>query len=181
MMVQKIVTICGSERQNSYNQYLINFIKQETISCFQLHSLPIDQLPFLTEAPTTNQLIEINYVKQNIADAAGIIIATPEINGSAPANIKNLIDWCSLEAGLLTDKPVMLLGASLGLTGTILAQQSLRHVLTYHSINAKLTHQTECFVANAQDKFSPTGELIDKPTQQAVGALIAEFKTLLKS
>ena len=179
-MAKKIVAICGSERKNSYNQYLINFIKQKTIASFQLHSLPIDKLPFLTNSPTTHELIEINYVKQNITEADGLIIATPEINGGAPANIKNLIDWCSLESGLLTNKPIMLLGASLGLTGTILAQRSLRYVLTYPSINAKLTHQTECFVTNAKDKFSSTGELIDAPTQKIVIDLINEFKALIK-
>ena len=179
-MVKKIIAICGSDRKNSYNQYLINFIKAKTTSFFQLQSLPINQLPFLTDSPTDNQLIEINYVKQNIADASGIIIATTEINGGVPANIKNLLDWCSIQEGLLTNKPIMLLGASLGLTGTILAQQYLRQMLTSSPIDSKLTHKITCYVANAKDKFTDNGELTDEQTKKIVINLIEEFKVLLK-
>lgn len=177
MMVYKIVAISGSHGAHSYNQALINYLKIKTVDCFQIQTLAIDQLPFLTTTVTP----DVQYARATIKDADGLLIATTEINHSVPANIKNLIDWCSLDATILQNKPVMLIGASSGPLGTIRAQLHLREILTSPAINCRLTHQTECLVANAATQFDADGQLINEETKKILHNICTEFSTIIQN
>jgi chromate reductase len=66
-----------------------------------------------------------------IADADGVLIATPEYNGSIPGQLKNALDWVSVpfEHNVLRNKPVAVIGTSTGMFGAVWAQAELRKVL----------------------------------------------------
>jgi chromate reductase len=66
-----------------------------------------------------------------IAQSAGVLIATPEFNGSIPGVLKNALDWASrpFPDNCLRGKPVAVIGASSGLFGAVWAQDTTRKVL----------------------------------------------------
>jgi NAD(P)H-dependent FMN reductase len=60
--------------------------------------------------------------------AAALLIVTPEYNGSMPAVLKNAIDWLSRPygRGALKDKPLAVIGASLGRHSGVRAHDGTR-------------------------------------------------------
>src|SRR3954465_13081095 len=70
-------------------------------------------------------------LRDAIADADGVLIATPEFNGSIPGALKNALDWASrpFPDSALKGKPVAVVGASTGLFGAVWAQAEVRKVL----------------------------------------------------
>src|SRR3954454_2204605 len=70
-------------------------------------------------------------LREEIAAADGVLIATPEYNGSIPPALKNALDWASrpFPDNALRGKPVAVLGASPALCGAVWAQGETRKVL----------------------------------------------------
>jgi chromate reductase len=70
-------------------------------------------------------------LREAVAIADGLLIATPEYNWSIPGVLKNAIDWLSRSSpeAVLTGKPIAIVGASVGPWGTRQAQSVLRHTL----------------------------------------------------
>jgi chromate reductase len=70
-------------------------------------------------------------LRDAIADADAILIATPEYNSSLPGQLKNALDWASrpFPDNVLRNKPVAVIGASTGAFGAVWAQAEVRKVL----------------------------------------------------
>jgi NAD(P)H-dependent FMN reductase len=68
--------------------------------------------------------------KDAIAASNAVLIATPEYNGAVPGVLSNAIDWASRPSGrsVLRNKPVAVMGAVLGQSGSANAQATLRGV-----------------------------------------------------
>ncbi len=62
------------------------------------------------------------------ADADAALVVTPEYNGSMPAVVKNAIDWLSrpFGNGALKDKPLAVIGGSMGRYGGVWAHDDIR-------------------------------------------------------
>ncbi len=77
------------------------------------------QLPIfnsdLADPPAVTEL------KRAIAEADGVVFATPEYNYSIPGGLKNALDWISRPPATspMRGKPVALCGAATGMSGTI--------------------------------------------------------------
>jgi chromate reductase, NAD(P)H dehydrogenase (quinone) len=70
--------------------------------------------------------------RELIADADGLLIATPEYNGSIPGQLKNALDWASRPRGaaVLQGKPAAVISASTSARGAARAAADPRKVLT---------------------------------------------------
>ena len=70
-------------------------------------------------------------LKRAIREADAILFATPEYNYGVPGVLKNAIDCASRPYGdsAWAGKPVAVMGASVGLFGTVRAQLQLRTLL----------------------------------------------------
>jgi chromate reductase len=101
-----------------------------------------------------------------IAGADGVMIATPEYNGSIPGQLKNALDWASrpFPDNVLQGKPVAVVGASIGLFGAVWAQAEVRKVLGI--IGADVIN-LELPVGQADAAFGNDGQLVG-PEQRAV-------------
>src|SRR5919201_5355947 len=99
-------------------------------------------------------------LREAIADADGILIATPEFNGSIPGVLKNALDWASrpFPDNALRGQPVAVIGASTGLFGAVWAQAETRKVLGV--IGADVIDQ-ELPVGQADAAFAEDGGLLD--------------------
>jgi chromate reductase len=116
-------------------------------------------------------------LKDAIASADGLIIATPEYNGSIPGVLKNAIDWLSRPADdiarVFGGKPVALIGASPGGFGTVLSQEAWLPVL--RKLGAAPWFGKQLTVARAGALFDKDGNLTDEGTRRKLEELVAAF------
>ena len=119
----------------------------------------------------------VTALKNAIAAADGLLIATPEYNSSIPGVLKNAIDWLSRPgtdiARVFGGKPVALIGASPGGFGTVLSQAAWLPVLRL--LGAAPWFGTTLTVARAGKLFDAEGNLTDGETRNRLAALLAKF------
>jgi len=73
----------------------------------------------------------VQRLKRALAEADGVLIATPEYNASIPGVLKNALDWVSrpLESSPVRNKPVAVISSSTGMFGGVWAAAETRKVL----------------------------------------------------
>jgi chromate reductase len=105
-------------------------------------------------------------LREAIAGADGVLVATPEYNGSIPGVLKNALDWASrpFPENALRGKPVAVIGASTGLFGAVWAQAETRKVLGIIGADV-IDHELP--VGQADRAFGQDGRLLE-PEQRAV-------------
>jgi chromate reductase, NAD(P)H dehydrogenase (quinone) len=165
-----LLGICGSMRKASYNRRLLAAIGELLPS--GTHYAEHDGLDAL---PIFNSDLEdppvVTALKDAIARADGVIFAVPEYNYSIPGGLKNAIDWVSRPPATspMRGKPIGLVGAATGMSGTIRAQTHMRQMLVYSDSPCLL--QPEVLIARAHERFDKAGHLADESTRD----LLARF------
>jgi chromate reductase len=114
-------------------------------------------------------------MKAAIAAADGVLMVTPEYNHGVPGVMKNAIDWASRPPGhaSLAGKPIGLIGASPGITGTARGQSQLRQAFEF--TNSYCMPQPELLVFKAHEKFDADGALTDSATAQYLVRYLEAF------
>ena len=99
-------------------------------------------------------------LREAIAAADALLVATPEYNSSIPGQLKNAFDWASrpLATSVLRNKPVAVIGASTGAFGAVWSQAELRKVLG--AAGARVL-DVELAVGHAAERFGEDGRLAD--------------------
>lgn len=174
----RILGISGSLRQGSHNTSLLRAAANLLPPGVELEIFDgLRDVP-LYDADTDLDPADsaVTRLRSAIEDADGILIATPEYNGSIPGVLKNALDWASrpFPANALRAKPVVVIGASTGLFGAVWAQAETRKVLDI--IGADVVDE-ELPVGQADASFAGNGELID-PNQRAVLADLVHVLTI---
>src|SRR5437868_12684797 len=130
-----LLAVPGSLRKHSYNRLLLQAAAElgsddvSIVRYDELGSLPLFDEDL--EKATGGGPEPVRRLRDQVASADGLLIATPEYNHSFPGVLKNAIDWLSRPAPeeVLAGKPIAVIGASGGPWGTRLAQGALRQVL----------------------------------------------------
>jgi chromate reductase len=129
----RILAIPGSVRRDSHNARLLRHAAERApegveIEVWEgLKSIP----PYDEDDDGPMPPRPVAELRQAIADADGLLIATPEYNSSIPGVLKNAIDWASRPRATtpLQGKPAAVIGATTGSFGAVWAQAELRKVL----------------------------------------------------
>ncbi len=171
----KIAAIVGSNRQSSYNMKLVRFLQARYTDKVEIEILPIDQLPFYNQDEELNPPVIVNEIKNKIQVSDGVLIATPEYNSSISGMLKNALDWFSRVEQVMVNKPTMIIGASMGIMGTIRAQMQLRQILNSPGIGALTLPGNEVFIGAIQNKMDEQGRLTDEPTIQFMDTVLGNF------
>ena len=160
----KLVAIVGTNASFSYNRKLLWYMKREFKGLAQIDIVEVADLPMFSEdAPVIPD--QIAQISEQIAEADGLIFSTPEYDHSITAALKSLIEWLSWgESHVLTGKPTMLVGASLGNLGTVFAQENLRQILNSPGIDAVVLAGNQFLLGRAGQAFSDRGDLLDSKT-----------------
>ncbi len=116
--MMKIVAIVGSNRKESYNKKLAVYVQRRYQMNVEIEILPIEQLPMYNQDDELNPPSIVNEIKNKVIESDGVLFVTPEYNHSIPAFLKNAIDWFSRVDKVLVNKPVMVMGSSMGALGT---------------------------------------------------------------
>lgn len=168
----KILGIPGSLRKGSYNLGALKAAQQlvtedAEIEIFDLHGIS----PF-SEDDEKNPPARVVEFKKKIREADAILFATPEYNYSIPGVLKNAIDFASRPYGdsAWSGKPVAIMGASVGQTGTARAQYHLRQTFVF--LNMFPVNQPEVLMGLASQKFDAEGNLTDEKTKQLISQLL---------
>lgn len=173
----QIVGLAGSLRGGSLNRALLRAAAE--IAPAGLVIEPFD----LIEVPLYNGDIEaegdppaVVALKQAIAAADGVLFVTPEYNHGVPAVMKNAVDWASRppRGAALGGKPVGIIGASPGMTGSARGQSQLRQAFEF--TNSFCMPQPELLVFRAHEKFDAEGRLIDEATRTYLGRYLEAFE-----
>jgi chromate reductase len=122
----------------------------------------------------------VEELKRRIAEADGVLIASPEYCYSVPGVLKNALDWVSRPGykSVLVAKRVGIIGASASAMGTARAQMHLREVI-YSCLAVTFPH-TGVLVAQAAGKFED-GRLTDEPTRDFLAAYLRAFAEFVGS
>ena len=127
----RLLGLSGSLRQDSHNTNLLR-----AAAALLPQGVELEVYDGLRELPPYDADLDIQpageavaRLRDAIADADGLVIATPEFNGSTPGVLKNALDWV-VGSGELMDKPVALLNASVQST---FAHPQLAETLTVMS------------------------------------------------
>ena len=114
MIEQKILSFVGSLRAGSYNRLLLRAAAEEapeemTIEIFDLAPIPL----YNEDLEVGDGPEPVARLKEAIARADGVLIATPEYQHGISGVLKNALDWASRPAGrsVLRGKPVATMGA----------------------------------------------------------------------
>ncbi len=154
--------IAGSLRRASYNRGLIRAAVELAPPGTRVIPFDLDGIPlYNADIEEVGDPEPVAAFKAAIAAVDGLLIATPEYNHCVPGVLKNAIDWASRPArhSVLTDKPIAIMGASTGRSGTARAQAHLRDGLTY--TRGLVLPLPEVLVGEAHSRFDPDGTLID--------------------
>ena len=177
----RILAISGSLRRDSHNTSLLRAAGDllgpgDTLELWRgLREVPpYDQDDDLGPAP-----VAVASLRDAVASADAVLIATPEYNHSIPGALKNALDWASrpFATNVFRGKPVAVIGASAGLFGAVWAQAELRKVLT--AMGARVV-DVELPVGQAAEKFDADGRLLDETTRDRLGEAVAALSAELE-
>jgi chromate reductase, NAD(P)H dehydrogenase (quinone) len=173
MKTQKIVGVCGSIREQSSSQVVLDEFVRMLPSGFAfeqyraLASIPAFDGSDVDPSP-------VKSFKTMIKNADGIVICTPEYAFGVPGALKNALDW-TVGTGEFVNKPIALITASSqGEKG----HESLQHTL--RAISATLHPESTLLISFVRAKVKD-GKVTDIATQQAIQNLANSFTKILKS
>ena len=157
MQQYRVAVIVGSLRQDSFNRKLADAIVKLAPPEFSFQQLRIGDLPLYNQDDDENQAESVKRMKSEISAADGLLFVTPEYNRSIPGVLKNAIDHGSRPHGqnAWAGKPAGVLGVSPGNTGTAMAQQHLRNILSF--LDVPTQGQPEAFIQVREGLFDEAG------------------------
>ena len=159
MSKYQIAVVVGSLRKDSFNRKLANAIVKLAPPEFSFKQVQISDLPLYNQDDDANQAESVKRLKGEIKGAQGILFVTPEYNRSMPGVLKNAIDNASRPYGqsVWAGKPAGVIGASIGVIGTAMAQQHLRNVLAF--LDVPTLSQPEAFIHAKDGLFDEAGNI----------------------
>jgi len=167
----EVLGITGSLRSKSYNRLLLEAAIEMAPPDMTIRHASIDLPLYNDDVRVQGYPPPVSRLREQIADADGVLIATPEYNFSIPGVLKNAIDWASRPPEQPFDgKPVAIMGVSTGRFGTVRAQNHLRQAFLF--LNANVLNKPAVMVGNAATMFDDGGRLADASTREHVAKLL---------
>lgn len=170
-----ILGFVGSLRKGSFNRLTFRAAQELTPQGTRIEECPIEGLPGFNEDHEKQPPLQVVEMKKRIREADAILFVTPEYNYSIPGVLKNAIDWASRPYGdsAWTNKPVAIMGASVGNLGTARAQYHLRQTFVF--LNMHSVNQPEVMIPAAHERFDKEGRLTDETSKKLIRQLLEEL------
>ncbi|MGY3039412.1 chromate reductase [Rhodanobacter sp. TND4EL1] len=171
----KIGVMVGSLRKGSFNRLLAKAVEKLAPEEFAFSPIRIDDLPLYSQDFDPSYPAVATRLKQDIESVDALLFVTPEYNRSIPGVLKNAIDIASRPWGTnsFAGKPAAVIGTSIGATGTALAQQHLRNVLTY--LDMPLLAQPEVFIQFKEGLIAEDGSIENDGTRKFLQGFVDKY------
>lgn len=121
----KLLALSGSLRKASYNTAALEALKQMAPEHIDIVIGNIGELPLFNPEREDESIPALENLKSALAEASGLIIASPEYAHGISGPMKNALDWL-VSGDEFPHKPIMLINTSPRASH---AQESLREVL----------------------------------------------------
>ncbi len=159
MSTYRIAVVVGSLRRESLNRQLATAMARLAPPDFAFTQVEIGDLPLYNQDDDADQAAPVKRLKAEIKAASALLFVTPEYNRSIPGVLKNALDNASRPYGqsAWAGKPAGVLGISVGVIGTALAQQHLRNILAY--LDVPVLGQPEAFIHAHAGLFDADGSI----------------------
>jgi chromate reductase len=172
----KVLGICGSLRKKSLNMAALRAASELLPPGMSLHITSIADLPMYNQDVLDAGMPEpVKRFRTEVAQADGVLIASPEYNFSVTPPLKNAIDWASRPPDQVwQDKPIAIFSAAPGPLGGARVQYDLRRILG--QIWGLVLPRPEVFIGLAPSKFDADLRLTDETTRKFLTDLLVGFK-----
>ncbi|HET6564286.1 MAG TPA: NADPH-dependent FMN reductase, partial [Xanthomonadales bacterium] len=122
-------------------------------------------------------------LKEAIAAADGLVIASPEYNNSIPGVLKNTIDWLSRPPEdiprVFGQLPVAIMGATPGIFGTTLAQTAWLPVM--RTLGTQVWTGGRLLLPRAGQALGEPGQDIDEALQERLQKFMSGFVAFVRA
>lgn len=178
-MTTTLIGLSGSLRRASFNTQLLQAARQRCSDGTTLDIKSIQSVPMYNfDVEKTDGIpAAVTALKESIAAADGLLIATPEYNNSMPGVLKNTIDWLSRPANdiarVFGNLPVAIIGATPGGFGTVLAQNAWLPVMK--TLGTRLWTGGRLLVPGAAHLFDDSGQLNDVEIDKRLVSFLQGF------
>ncbi len=185
----KILAFAGSFRKGSYNKRVLNIAVRGArdagadVTVLDLHDLP---MPIYNADDVEAHGFDQNALRfqEMLSSHDGILVASPEYNGSVPGGFKNAIDWASRQSErfatseVFKGKTAAMITASPGSFGGLRCLQHLRGVFTIMGVWVLPMEIAVSFVGQKFDGDSE--EMTDEKIAATLAKLGSELVASIK-
>jgi len=161
----RIAVIIGSVRPGNYTSMAAKLVldelaKHPNVSTDTINPASLNLPPPGLESSSP----DVERLQASVGQATGVILATPEYNGSFSSVMKLVIETLGVPSPL-RGKPVALLGVA---GGTIGAVKSLEHLRSVTAHVGGIVLPVPISVANVQSVFDNQGRCLDQQAEQLI-------------
>ncbi|MFJ4820436.1 NAD(P)H-dependent oxidoreductase [Streptomyces sp. NPDC088801] len=177
-MSVRILALVGSLRAGSHNRQLA-----EAAVKLAPEGAEVNLYEGLAEIPFYNEDIDVEgsvpaaaaRLREAANTADGLILFTPEYNGTIPAVLKNAIDWLSRPygAGALSGKPVAVIGTAFGQYGGVWAHDETRKSVGV--AGGRVLEDVKLSIPGSVTRFAETHPADDAEVAQQLTEVIARL------
>ncbi|MFJ5997330.1 NAD(P)H-dependent oxidoreductase [Streptomyces sp. NPDC092370] len=177
-MSVRILALVGSLRAGSHNRQLA-----EAAVKLAPEGAEVSLFEGLAEIPFYNEDIDVEgdvpaaaaRLREAANAAGGLILFTPEYNGTIPAVLKNAIDWLSRPygAGALSGKPVAVVGTAFGQYGGVWAHDETRKSVGV--AGGKVLEDVKLSIPGSMTRFAETHPADDAEVAEQLTEVIARL------
>ncbi|MFJ4283884.1 NAD(P)H-dependent oxidoreductase [Streptomyces massasporeus] len=177
-MSVRILALVGSLRTGSHNRQLA-----EAAVKLAPEGAEVNLFEGLAEIPFYNEDIDVEgslpaaaaRLREAANAADGLILFTPEYNGTIPAVLKNAIDWLSRPygAGALSGKPVAVVGTAFGQYGGVWAHDETRKSVGV--AGGKVLEDVKLSIPGSMTRFAETHPADDAEVAEQLTEVIARL------
>lgn len=172
----KVKAIIGSTSKGSYNRKIVESMKERYKDRLDITLVSLDDLEMYGVDHEANPSEQVRAFKENLKDSDAVLFAVPEYNFSIPGVLKNAIDWLSRgEEKVIKDKPALILGASMGVLGSVRAQLHLREILSNPNLAPNILPGNEVYIGSIHTKLDEEGKLNDEATLSYLDLVVNNF------
>ena len=170
----KILAVSGSLRSTSSNTAIVRWI--EKILPEHIEYIIFEGLAHLPPFDDSDSEPEaVTGWKQQVQQADGVLICTPEYAFGVPGALKNALDW-TVSSVVFADKPVALVTAA---SSGEKAHAAILHTLS--AIGTLISPQTSLLIPFIRTKLNAEGEVSDDATAQQIRSVINHFLSQIES
>ncbi len=182
MRPYRLLAISGSLRKQAYSKAILHALAHSVADEVQFDYADIGELPHFDQDLYVEPLTAgVERFRRQIAEADGLVIASPEYNHGIPGVLKNALDWVSRphNGSVLKNKPVLIVTSSPASTGGVRAQYQIRETLV--SALARPVNTPEIVVGLVTSKMTD-GLFTDAATIEfARGGFMTMFEQIAAS
>ncbi len=181
-MTIKLLGVSGSLRERSFHSALLRnaadlLLDDATLTIANIHDIP------LYNSDLGGPPESVQRFKQQIAEADGMLLASPEYNHSISGVLKNAIDWASRQTPgqdrtVLSEKPVAFLHTATGAFGGVRAHEHLIQIA--HAVNMRIVSRPAIIIPFARDKFDDDLTLIDATTREFIQKMLNNLVSFIR-